>query len=161
MFQRAAEINPEDYQAPLFTAQALKALDRTADAKQAYRRTLDVIERHLELNPDDARAIYLGAAALIYLDERDKALEWARKASVIDPHNPATLYNVACAYSQLGEIERAIDCLEESVVNGMSEIGWLDNDPDLDALRDEPRFRELLEDVRKRSTSSSSGTESG
>ena len=159
MFEQAAEINPEDYQAPLFAAQALKALNRPA-AKKQYRRTLDVIERHLELNPDDARATYLGASALIALDEREKALQWARKASVIDPHNPATLYNVACAYSQLGETERAIDCLEESVVNGMSEIGWLDNDPDLDSLREEPRFKELLENVRKRSASSSSGTES-
>ncbi len=159
MFEQAAKINPEDYQAPYFAAMVLKALERPEEARAGYERALEVIERHLELNPDDSRAMYLGAGVLVFVEEHEKALEWAQKATLVDAHNPATLYNVACVYSNLGEKERAIDCLEESIVNGMSEIGWLDNDPDLDPLREEPRFQALIERARRKSASGATNTQ--
>ncbi|HVS01456.1 MAG TPA: protein kinase [Thermoanaerobaculia bacterium] len=157
MFAKAAEINPEDYQAPFFEAQAHAGAGKPEAAERAYRHALETVERHLELHPDDARAVYLGASGWIHLGDRDKGLEWAQRAVAIDPHNPATLYNVACTYAQLGQVEHAIDCLEESVVNGMSEIGWLEHDPDLDPLREEPRFRELSERVRRQRDSGAGG----
>jgi non-specific serine/threonine protein kinase len=64
MFQRACEINPEDYQAPAFLAQSLQGMGREAKAEQAYRRGLVAVEKHLVLNPDDARAVLFRAVAL-------------------------------------------------------------------------------------------------
>jgi len=55
------------------------------------------------------------------------------------------LYNVACVYSNIGQIDEALDCLEKSVRKGMDEVAWIKNDSDLDNLRDHPRFKALLE----------------
>jgi adenylate cyclase len=57
------------------------------------------------------------------------------------------LYNVACVYAQLGEIDRGIDCLEQSITTGMGQKEWIENDPDLDPLRESPRFSALVESL--------------
>ncbi|MGB6001725.1 MAG: protein kinase, partial [Thermoanaerobaculia bacterium] len=143
-FEKACDVNPEDYNAPQLLAVAYAGLGREADSTEAFKRSLVVIDRRLELNPDDARAIYLGAGSLCHLGEREKAIKWAEKATAIDPDNPSVLYNVACVYSQLGELERGIDCLEKSITTGMGQKEWIENDPDLDPLRDNERFQALL-----------------
>jgi TolB-like protein/Flp pilus assembly protein TadD len=143
-FEKACDVNPEDYNAPQLLAVAYAGLGREEDSTEAFKRSLVVIDRHLELNPDDARALYLGAGSLCHLGEREKALKWAEKATTIDPDNPSVLYNVACVYSQLGELEKGIDCLERSITTGMGQKEWIENDPDLDPLRDNERFRALL-----------------
>jgi serine/threonine protein kinase/Flp pilus assembly protein TadD len=143
-FEKACDVNPEDYNAPQLLAVAYAGLGREADSTEAFKRSLVVIDRHLELNPDDARAIYLGAGSLCHLGEREKAIKWAEKATTIDPDNPSVLYNVACVYSQLGELERGIDCLEKSITTGMGQKEWIENDPDLDPLRDIERFQALV-----------------
>ncbi len=143
-FEKACDVNPEDYNAPQLLAVAYAGLGREEDSTEAFKRSLVVIDRHLELNPDDARALYLGAGSLCHLGEREKALKWAEKATTIDPDNPSVLYNVACVYSQLGELEKGIDCLERSITTGMGQKEWIENDPDLDPLRDNERFQTLL-----------------
>ena len=139
-FRRACEINPENYDAPSLYAQTLHGLGRRAQSEAAYRQALEVVKKHLELNPDDSRAINLGAVCFAHLGEREEAAKWAGGAAIIDPDNPSVLYNVACVYSQLGEVERAIDCLEQSITSGMGQREWIENDPDLDPVREHPRF---------------------
>ena len=55
-------------------------------------------------------------------------------------NEPVVLYNVACFYPGLGETERAIDLLEQAVSLGWGDRAWMENDSDLEPLRDEPRF---------------------
>ena len=144
MFRRASRMNPDDYQAPAFLAQALEAAGRAAETPTVYRDALDAVERYLELNPDDARAVLFGAIAHARLGQHETSMKWAGRAAVIDPNNPSTHYNVACVYALLGEIERGLDSLEQSITTGMGQKEWIDNDPDLDPLREHPRFAELL-----------------
>ncbi len=61
-----------------------------------------------------------------------------------DPSN--SWYNVACTYSLLGEIDRAIDLLEIWLPKvGPDQKLWFAKDSDLDPLRNHPRFQKLLE----------------
>ena len=78
------------------------------------------------------------------MGERERGLEWARRALAIDPEEPSILYNVACVYSNLGEQEKATDCLEKSITSGMGQKEWIENDSDLDPLRNHPRFQARL-----------------
>jgi Flp pilus assembly protein TadD len=116
-------------------------------SNSALRRGLAIAERHLELNPDDARAWYLGAGALIQLGQPDRAREWIRRARAIDPEDQLVLYNVACDYALLGELEEAMTCLEQALLHGFGHKEWLERDSYLDALRPDPRFQALLKKV--------------
>jgi adenylate cyclase len=120
------------------------ALGREADALACYRRTALKAERHVELHPDDARALYLGANAWCRLGEREKGMQWAEKALALDPDDAAVLYNVACFYAQEREPDRALDLLERAVLKGFGHREWIANDVDFVPLRDHPRFQALL-----------------
>lgn len=85
----------------------------------------------------------LGATALIELGEKERGLEWTRRALEVDSQDPNVLYNAACAFSISGELEEAITCLEKSLPF-CADRKWLDYDSYLDPLRSLPRFQELL-----------------
>ncbi|MDH3215178.1 MAG: protein kinase [Candidatus Krumholzibacteria bacterium] len=144
LFQKACEVNPDDYQAPSFLASTYKGLGMTSEAVAAYHRRLAIIKKHLELNPDDARAIYLGANALIELGEEDEGLEWANRSLALDPQNPLLLYNIACIFCKAGRHEEAIDYLESSLKTGYASKEWAATDPDFEPIRDHPRFQRAL-----------------
>jgi serine/threonine protein kinase/Flp pilus assembly protein TadD len=142
-YEEASRVRPEDYQALLLIQSPLHGLGRHDDAKEALQRGLVVAEKHLELNPDDARALCLGGQALMQLDEPERALEWAQRAHKIDPTDSGILYNVACVYALGGMTHQALDCLEQAIQNGFGHREWLDHDTDLDSLREDPRFETL------------------
>ena len=143
-FEQASKVSPEDYQAPMLLASALSGLGLKAEAQAAYRRGLAAAQKHLELHPGDSRALYFGANALSQLNERQKSMDWAERAVVLEGEEPQVLYNVACVYSLLGEADKAVDCLEKSVTHGWGQREWMEHDPDLASLREHPRFRKLV-----------------
>ncbi len=145
LFQQASGVNPDDYQAPYLEGGCLAGLNRPTEAGVAYRRALRIIDKHLEMNPDDARALYFGAGALCQLGEKARSVEWAERAMTVDPYDSSVLYNVACVYALLNEVEKGIDCLERSITSGMGQREWIEHDPDLDSLRKHPRFQALLD----------------
>jgi serine/threonine protein kinase/Tfp pilus assembly protein PilF len=147
-YEHASRVNPEDYQSLTLVAQVYTGLGRKVEAEASYRRGLQVAEKHLELNPDDARALYLGANCLYLLGEPARAQEWAARALAIDPDDAGVLYNVACFYAlQKERLEEAMDCLERAIRNGFGHKEWIRNDSDLNLLRSNPRFQSLLESL--------------
>jgi adenylate cyclase len=144
LFIQASEVNPADYQCHSFQALAYTALGRTEEATKARLRTIELIDRHLDMNPDDTRALYLGAANLSSLGESQRAMDWANRALESGSEEPLVLYNVACTYALLGETDRSLELLEKAVNLGWGDRAWLETDSDLDSLRDLPRFKSLL-----------------
>ncbi|MFB3922646.1 MAG: protein kinase [Terriglobia bacterium] len=144
MFCKACEVNPDDYTTPHFLAMALRALNRCEDAKAADLRGLRVVERHVQMHPDDSRALLFGATQQLQAGNRSKCLEWVDRALAIMPDEPITFYNAACNYSLAGEVDKAIGCLEKAITSGMAQRDWIAHDSDLDPLRRHPRFQDLL-----------------
>ncbi|MFB3921928.1 MAG: protein kinase [Terriglobia bacterium] len=144
MFRKASEVNPDDYQSPRLLAMTLTNLGRKEEARAADLRGLQVVEKHVQMHPDDARALLFGATGYLQAGDPDKCREWTRRALVIGADDPVTYYNAACNYSLLGEIETAIDCLEKSITSGMAQRDWIEHDSDLDPLRAHPRFQDIL-----------------
>lgn len=144
LFEQAAAVRPEDYQAPILAAQSYAGLGQHAMADAGYRRAAITVERHIELNPDDPRALYMGANILCHIGRREQGLEWGDRALALDPEDAGVLYNTACLNAVAGRSEYAIELLEKAVQNGFGHREWIDNDPDVASLRDHPRFQALL-----------------
>lgn len=53
-------------------------------------------------------------------------------------------YNVACAYALMGKKEQALEWLERSIKSGFSKFDHIKQDSDLDSLREEPKYKELM-----------------
>ncbi|MBN2244080.1 MAG: winged helix-turn-helix domain-containing protein [Acidobacteria bacterium] len=153
LYEKSSEVNPHDYQAPLLVAQIYDDLDEPEKADASRRRGVEAAEAKLKLNPDDARALYMGANGLVALGEIDRGIEWAEQALVMDPSEPMVLYNVACIQSLAGRLEDALDSLQRAYENGLSQEGWIDRDSNLDPLRSHPRFKRLIKQIRKRAQS--------
>ena len=147
LFERAAENKPDDFQSVCLLIAIYRSLGRYQDTESAARRGVERAERDLTIHPENARAAYLGANALVVLGEVDRAREWASRALAIDPDDVLTQYNVACIYSLLGDTEQAFDLLERLLPNAGHELrrGWIKHDSDLDPLRSHPRYKKILE----------------
>src|SRR5437868_5310888 len=144
-YRSAWSVRPEDYQAILLSIDGLAKLGRGDELLQAARQGIKLADTHLELNPDDARAWYLSAAALMRVGQRDQALERGHRAFAIDPEDAGVLYNLACNYALAGLSKEAIDHLAKALQNGFGQREWLVNDSALDPIRNDPRFQALLQ----------------
>jgi adenylate cyclase len=147
LFEKAAEVRPEDYQVPLLLRQVYLSLGNLEKAMQTARQGIAIAQQHLAHSPNDARAIYLASGSMIQLGMYKEAVEWAERALRIDPQDPIINYNVACCYAQAGEQEKAMDCLEKARRSGTVSLGWLKNDSDLVALIGNPRFQKMLKEL--------------
>jgi len=145
LYEEAMRVRPEDYNAPLLVAQVYQELGRPEDARAARERGVALVEKRIDLHPDDARALYMGANGLVALGEKDKGLGWARRARRIDPDDPMLLYNLGCIHALAGDLEDAVDCLERAAGGGLLQKGWYEHDGDLESVRSHPRFKALLE----------------
>jgi TolB-like protein/Flp pilus assembly protein TadD len=151
LFAKAARVNPDDYQSRLLRVQILRGMGRLDDATEEARQSVAAVERHLEWNPDDARALHLGAGSLILTGDTERAKRWLQRALEIDPNDSVVLYNVACNYATLGEVDEALDYLQQAIEHGTVSLSWMQNDADLDNLREEPRFAAMLRDLERQS----------
>ena len=75
----------------------------------------------------------------------ERAVEFARRAMEVDPDDPMLLYNVACTYAQLGRTEEALEALERGVEKGWGDKNWIEHDSDLDSIRDNPRYKAIVQ----------------
>jgi tetratricopeptide (TPR) repeat protein len=154
LFQKAGELDPADYQSIMQLENCFRALGREEEALRASEQAIRVIERHIQHESGDARALYLGAGAALHLGDRARALDWTARALAIDSEESAVLYNVACTYTHLGETDRALELLEKAIRNGFGYKEWLEHDPDFNTIRGHPRFQALLQSLSSKRTES-------
>ncbi len=141
LFEEASRVRPDDYQAPSLLANTYEGMGvDPSTVEGAHRRAVEVIEKHLELHPDEMRALYLGAQNLCRLGQHERGLQWAQRALAIDPEDSAVCYNVACIYAILGKIEQSIECLEKAIACGFGDRKIIQNDPYLNPIRNHPRY---------------------
>lgn len=148
LFEQASTVNPEDYQAASLRGFAFRVMGDLEAAREAEARALELVERHLKFHADDARAVYLGAMSHLTLGNLEVAKQWARRAYAIAPDDSYNVYGQACFYSLIGETQDAIRYFEEALDAGFAHLEWVENDSDLDALRDDPRFQALIDRLR-------------
>ncbi|MBT8331098.1 MAG: tetratricopeptide repeat protein [Deltaproteobacteria bacterium] len=150
LFKDAERVNPEDYQAPAYLAFLYQMTGQTEKMAPVLQQALQKIEKRLALNPDDSRALYLGAGAWVRLGDQPKAMEWIKRLAATERDEPHLLYGIACLYSMTGKIEESIYYLNKAVEAGFAYRLYLERDGDFDPIRSHPGYKTLIETLKMR-----------
>lgn len=151
-WERATELSEADLAATSHVAMCYRATGQHEKVLNTARRTLARAERVLSENSSDSYALITGVSALAKLGEAERTKQWAVRVKAVDPDDPSIDYNIACAMALLGETDAALDTLESCLprVDSVTFSVWVEQDTDLDALRDFPRFQRLVRDLDAR-----------
>ena len=71
-------------------------------------------------------------------------LDIDKKLISLKPGDPLAHYNLACSYALLKKTDQAITTLSRAIELGYRDFRYIREDHDLDAVRGDPRFRQLL-----------------
>jgi TolB-like protein/Flp pilus assembly protein TadD len=148
LYEEAIRLRPDDYQALSLLEGSLLKLGRMEQQAEVARRAMQAIDRQLAIDPQDGRALQLGTTNAARLGLRDKARDLAERALKARPDAFSSYYNVACAYSILGDVDDALALLDRAVQHGRGNLEWIEQDPDFDNLRSDPRFDAIVNRIR-------------
>ena len=148
LWRRAGDVRREDFESPNFAAQSLRRLGRDAEAMPLNSEAIRRADRLLEINPHNARVWSLASGALLADGQPARALEWARRAEALSPDDMAVIINGALVRAGMDMKQEALDMLERVFGKGWGKRDWIENDPDYDPLRAEPRFKAMLGKLR-------------
>jgi len=150
-FERAAAVMETDYHAWGMLTSCHYALGDQESGLESARMTLRQVEEVLAKDPSNGAAISFGVTALAVLGQRERAMEWMERALLLDPDNLNMRYNFACTLARdLGDREGALRMFEYSISRLKGSIGNAEFDPDLESIRDDPRFNKAIADAKKR-----------
>jgi tetratricopeptide (TPR) repeat protein len=108
---------------------------------------VELCQRLSERNPDDNELIALSGILAARCGDRRSAEEAdallaATGGSIRERYTAA--YNRSCIAAQLGDADRALDLVREAASLGFPYWELIRLDPDMEPLRDNPTFQELI-----------------
>ena len=59
------------------------------------------------------------------------------------PEDSMVFYNLACSFSLTDRVDDSITALKKAVQLGYDDSKWMDEDPDLNKIRSDPRFEQI------------------
>jgi serine/threonine protein kinase/tetratricopeptide (TPR) repeat protein len=144
LLEKVILINPDFYSAYGDLRMIYEQIGETEKHKSALQQAINAFPRYLASHPDDARAHMLFAMVLSESERKDEAKKEASVALELNPSDPLMFYNAACFYALMGEKKLAIEALKNSVAAGHEDYEWFKRDPDLNSIREEPEYIELM-----------------
>lgn len=101
----------------------------------------------LERRPSHIEALALAAGYYTELGFFADGLKVDRILLSLRPGDPLILYNLACSYSLNSLPDDALSALAEAVENGYTDHRHMEQDRDLAALREDPRFKSIIQSM--------------
>jgi adenylate cyclase len=142
-FEKAAASMETDYWASGMLNHCYKRMNDIDAARRAAQRTLARTEKIIQQDPNNGSAMGFAIDALAMLGESERAKNLMNRALLLDPFNHNMRYNMACTLLQdLHDEDAALDMLDPLFKEEVSKslLTWSKTDPDLDCIRDHPRF---------------------
>jgi len=152
-FEKAASLSETDWHNAGMLISCYRETGDRDQMRRAAQRTVERTEKAIAADPSNSTVLAAGVTALAAIGEEERAKDWIDRALLLDPDNNIMRYNLACALTtDLNDRDRAIEVLEPyfKTTLGVTHIRHAEIDPDLDPLRGDPRFKQLLADARER-----------
>ena len=158
-FEKAITLEEGDFGSAGMLVTCYSALGDDEGARRSAKITLTRAEKILAEDRNNGAAMGHGSDALAVLGQRERAKEWMERALLIDPDNITMRYNFVCALANfLQDKDAALDMLRPVFERwGIGLINHAKIDPDLDGIRDDPRFKEMLAAAERRVASATTG----
>jgi adenylate cyclase len=150
-FEKAASLMEGDYHSTGLLMTCYKSLNDPEGVRRFAERTFSRAEKVVAHDSNNGSALGYGAMSLAAMGESDRAREWAQRALLIDPEHLTLRYNLACSFALLGDPEAAMDLLlPYADAFNAPFVTHFQVDPDLDALRGDSRFEQMLAGMKAR-----------
>jgi serine/threonine protein kinase/Flp pilus assembly protein TadD len=146
VYKKCIDLNPEFYSAHVDLYYAYEKVGEEEKRKETFEKVLRVIPEYLGNHPDDGRAHMFLGTFLAQAGRIEEAKLEAEKAINLNPADPLMLYNSACFYSRINENRLALESLRKAITSGYQNYEWIKRDSDLDNIRQEPDYIELMKD---------------
>jgi adenylate cyclase len=160
-FEKSMSLMETDINSGTLLLTCYNALGNPQALLRVARITLARVEKTLAQDPNNAAAMGMGALCLGALGQGERAKEWISRALLIEPDNMNARYNFACFLATLikePDFDAALDLLGpvfETMAAGFFHHAKVD--PDLDSLREHPRFRAMVAAAETRLAAASHG----
>jgi adenylate cyclase len=145
-YEKSMALMETDLNSSAMLLTCYSAVGNLPAVRRVAQITVTRIEKTLAGDPNNASAMSYGALALAALGETERAKDWISRALLIDPDNMNARYNFACTMAtSLKDPDAALDLL--APVFETLAMGFLNHakaDPDLDPLRESPRFKAMV-----------------
>jgi serine/threonine protein kinase/tetratricopeptide (TPR) repeat protein len=142
--ERASEAAGDDYNVHIPYINSVLALGDEETGKKLVERHIPVLERQVDMVPEDVRARILLAGRYAQTGRKKAASQQLETAVAMRPNDSSTLYNAACTYGVLGMKAESLAMLRRAVESGYTDVEWITRDTDLSCLRDEPEFKSFV-----------------
>lgn len=109
---------------------------------------IQFIEGVLKEKPDFIQALVALGDLYTKRGFFDKGLEIDKQLARLRPSDPTILYNLACSYSLVNNVDKSLEVIKMAIGYGYNDYGYLENDSDLDNLRQDGRFQQFYVTIK-------------
>jgi len=145
-YEKTMQLMRDDTYAAAMLLTCYYGVDDLAAARRVAEIVLARVEKRLAQDEGNWAELMRGADALATLGQGERAKEWMNRAMLIEPEKYEMRYNFCCTLaSRLNETDAALEML--GPVMRRAELGFLNHmkvDPDLNSLRDDQRFKDMV-----------------
>ena len=112
---------------------------------------IDFYERILKEKGDFLQALTALAELYTRRGLYEKGLEVDKRLMHLQPEDPYVLYNLACSYSLLNQIDKARPIIKLAILSGYDDWAFLEQDQDLANLRQDDDFKQYFAKMKMQS----------
>jgi eukaryotic-like serine/threonine-protein kinase len=142
--RKAVDLNPHDHTLWRNLADSYRQVPSlTSQAPATYAKALEVAQQQLTVNPTDKDALSGAALYEAHLGDATAAKKYITRALQQAPKDSDALFTAALVYEIIGDRQRAVTMLQDSIVAGFS-IEDVKREPELQALRADKRYQQML-----------------
>lgn len=139
-YTMAITLQPNEAYAYLNRGVLYRLKGENAKAESDFKQVV-----RLDSIPEEADCSFY---AYYYLGQKDKAIEVLN--TMLDKDKKGNCYDAACLYSVMGEKEKALSYLRQSLENGYRRFAHIKRDRDLNNIRNTEEFKVLLKEYEEK-----------